>query len=209
MPEQEKTDLEKSEQEKTDLEKFKERHSLEKLEGEIIYDKPEIKTGDKAGCIGSLLLLLGFGIGILTFVIGLFSDFNLKGIDLLRQTVAALGIIFSLAGSFRIGKLPISSFPLVADKEKHFSIESAYNLYNIIYKPTKTILLQYDSKEDQLIAVNAGGELLVELLRKMEAEKLSFDKIMKTFRLDHVSDNLWRLTYQYQKEDVVMEKSDR
>ena len=61
----------------------------------------------------------------------------------------------------------------------------------------------------QLIAVNAGGELLVELLRKIEMEKLPLKKILKTFRLDHVSDHLWRLTYSYKKEDVVMEKSDR
>mgnify|MGYP000847905735 FL=1 len=198
-----------SEQEKTELEKYKERHSLEKLEGVIIYDKPTIKTGDKAGCIGALLLLLGFGIGLLTFVVGLFIDFNLKGIDLLWESIAALGIVFSLAGSFRIGKLPIHTLPLVADKEKNFSIESAFHLYNILYKPSKTVLLQYDSKEDQLIAVNAGGELLVELLRKVELEKLSLNKILKTFRLDHVSEHTWRLTYSYKKEDVIMEKSDR
>ena len=95
------------------------------------------------------------------------------------------------------------------DKDKHFEIDRAYNLYNVLYKPTKTILLQYDSDEDQLIAVNAGGELLVELLRKVEMEKLPLKKILKTFRLDHVSDHLWRLTYSYKKEDVVMEKSDR
>ena len=69
--------------------------------------------------------------------------------------------------------------------------------------------MQYDSKEDQLIAANAGGELLVELLRKVEMEKLSLKKILKTFRLDHVSEHTWRLTYSYKKEDVVMEKSDR
>ena len=62
-----------SEQEKTEFEKYKERHSLEKLEGVIIYDKPTIKTGDKAGCIGALLLLLGFGIWLLTFVVGLLT----------------------------------------------------------------------------------------------------------------------------------------
>ena len=109
-----KTELEKTDSEKSELEKFKERHSLEKLDGVMIYDKP-----------------------------------------------------------------------------------------------TKTVLLQYDSDEDQLIAVNAGGELLVELLRKVEMEKLPLKKILKTFRLDHVSDHLWRLTYSYKKEDVVMEKSDR
>ena len=130
-----------SEQEKTELEKYKESHSLEKLEGVIIYDKPTIKTGDKTGCIGALLLLLGFGIGLLTFVVGLFIDFNLKGIDLLWETIAALGIVFSLSGSFRIGELPIHTLPLVADKEKNFSIESAFHLYNILYKPSKTVLL--------------------------------------------------------------------
>lgn len=209
MSELEKTELEKTDSEKSELEKFKERHSLEKLEGVMIYDKPTIKTGEKAGCIGALLLLIGFGTGIILFLVHFIFDFDSKLLNLLWESIAALGIVFSLAGSFRIGKLPIHTLPLVADKEKNFSIESAFHLYNILYKPSKTVLLQYDSKEDQLIAANAGGELLVELLRKVELEKLSLNKILKTFRLDHVSEHTWRLTYSYKKEDVIMEKIDR
>ncbi len=45
-----------------------------------------------------------------------------------------------------------------ADKDTAFEIDRAYNLYNVLYKPTKTVLLQYDSDEDQLIAVNAVSE---------------------------------------------------
>lgn len=56
MSEIEKTELEKTDSEKSELEKFKERHSLEKLNGVIVHDKPTIKTGEKAGCIGALLL---------------------------------------------------------------------------------------------------------------------------------------------------------
>ena len=194
---------------KTELEKFKERHSLEKLEGVMIYDKPTIKTGEKAGCIGALLLLIGFGTGIILFLVHFIFDFDSKLLNLLWESIAALGFIFSLAGAFQIGPLTIHRYSREANKEKHFEIDRAYNLYNVLYKPTKTVLLQYDSDEDQLIAVNAGGELLVELLRKVEMEKLSLKKILKTFRLDHVSDHLWRLTYSYKKEEVVMEKSDR
>ena len=39
-----KTELEKTDSEKSELEKFKERHSLEKLDGVMIHDKPTIKT---------------------------------------------------------------------------------------------------------------------------------------------------------------------
>lgn len=209
MPEQEKTDLEKSEQEKTDLEKFKERHSLEKLDGVMIHDKPTIKTGEKAGCIGALLLLIGFGTGIILFLVHLIFDFDSKLLNLLWESIAALGFIFSLAGAFQIGPLTIHRYSREADKDKHFEIDRAYNLYNVLYKPTKTVLLQYDSSDDQLIAVNAGGELLMELLKKVEMEKLPLKKILKTFRLDHISDHLWKLTYSYKKEDVVIEKSDR
>ena len=209
MSELEKTELEKKDSEKTELEKFKERHSLEKLEGVMIYDKPTIKTGEKAGCIGALLLLLGFGTGIILFLVHLVFDFDSKLLNLLWESIAALGFVFSLAGAFQIGPLTVHRYSREADKNKLFEIDSAYNLYNVLYKPTKTVLLQYDSDEDHLIAVNAGGELLVELLRKVEMEKLPLKKILKTFRLDHVSDHLWRLTYSYKKEDVVMEKSDR
>ena len=209
MSELEKTELEKTDSEKSELEKFKERHSLEKLDGVMIYDKPTIKTGEKAGCIGALLLLLGFGTGIILFLVHLVFDFDSKLLNLLWESIAALGFVFSLAGAFQIGPLTVHRYSREADKNKLFEIDSAYNLYNILYKPSKTVLLQYDSKEDHLIAVNAGGELLVELLRKVEMEKLPLKKILKTFRLDHVSDHLWRLTYSYKKEDVVMEKSDR
>ena len=47
MSELEKTELEKTDSEKSELEKFKEGHSLEKLDGVMIYDKPTIKTGEK------------------------------------------------------------------------------------------------------------------------------------------------------------------
>ena len=175
----------------------------------MIYDKPTIKTGEKAGCIGALLLLLGFGTGIILFLVHLVFDFDSKLLNLLWESIAALGFVFSLAGAFQIGPLTVHRYSREADKNKLFEIDSAYNLYNVLYKPTKTVHLQYDSDEDHLIAVNAGGELLVELLRKVEMEKLPLKKILKTFRLDHVSDHLWRLTYSYKKEDVVMEKSDR
>ena len=209
MSELEKTELEKTDSEKSELEKFKEGHSLEKLDGVMIYDKPTIKTGEKAGCIGALLLLLGFGTGIILFLVHLVFDFDSKLLNLLWESIAALGFVFSLAGAFQIGPLTVHRYSREADKNKLFEIDSAYNLYNVLYKPSKIVLLQYDSKEDQLIAVNAGGELLVELLRKVEMEKLPLKKILKIFRLDHVSDHLWRLTYSYKKEDVVMEKSDR
>lgn len=209
MSELEKTELEKTDSEKSELEKFKEGHSLEKLDGVMIYDKLTIKTGEKAGCIGALLLLLGFGTGIILFLVHLVFDFDSKLLNLLWESIAALGFVFSLAGAFQIGPLTVHRYSREADKNKLFEIDSAYNLYNVLYKPTKTVLLQYDSDEDHLIAVNAGGELLVELLRKVEMEKLPLKKILKTFRLDHVSDHLWRLTYSYKKEDVVMEKSDR
>jgi len=199
------SELEKTDSEKSELEKFKERHSLDKLDGVIIYDKPTIKTGEKAGCIGALLLLIGFGTGIILLLLHFIFDFDSKLLNLLWESIAALGFVFSLAGAFQIGPLTIHRYSREADKDKHFEIDRAYNLY----KPTKTVLLQYDSDVDQLIAVNAGGELLVELLRKVEMEKLPLKKILKTFRLDHVSDHLWRLTYSYKKEDVVMEKSDR
>ena len=209
MSELEKTELEKTNSEKSELEKFKEGHSLEKLVGVMIYDKPTIKTGEKAGCIGALLLLLGFGTGIILFLVHLVFDFDSKLLNLLWESIAALGFVFSLAGAFQIGPLTVHRYSREADKNKLFEINSAYNLYNVLYKPSKIVLLQYDSKEDQLIAANAGGELLVELLRKVEMEKLSLKKILKTFRLDQVAELTWRLTYSYKKEDVVMEKSDR
>ena len=189
MSELEKTELEKTDSEKSELEKFKEGHSLEKLDGVMIYDKPTIKTGEKAGCIGALLLLLGFGTGIILFLVHLVFDFDSKLLNLLWESIAALGFVFSLAGAFQIGPLTVHRYSREADKNKLFEIDSAYNLYNVLYKPSKIVLLQYDSKE--------------------EMEKLSLKKILKTFRLDHVAEHTWRLTYSYKKEDVVMEKSDR
>ena len=96
---------------------------------------------------------------------------------------------------------------MIADKEKNFDIERAFNLYNVIHKPTKKVLLQYDSEDDSLISLNAGGDLLVELLRKVEEEKLPFNKINKTLKLEEVSENHWKMQYRYQKQDIVLEES--
>ena len=101
MSELEKTELEKTDSEKSELEKFKERHSLDKLDGVIIYDKPTIKTGEKAGCIGALLLLIGFGTGIILLLLHFIFDFDSKLLNLLWESIAALGFIFSLAGVFK------------------------------------------------------------------------------------------------------------
>ena len=97
---------------------------------------------------------------------------------------------------------------MVADKEKNFEIDKAFNLYNIIHKPTKKILLQYDSEDDSLISLNAGGELLVELLKRVEEEKLSFKPINKTLRLEEVSETHWKMYYRYKRQDITLEKSD-
>lgn len=102
MSELEKIELEKTDSEKSELEKFKERHSLEKLDGVMIHDKPTIKTGEKAGCIGALLLLIGFGTGIILFLVHLIFDFDSKLLNLLWESIAALGFIFSLAGAFQL-----------------------------------------------------------------------------------------------------------
>ena len=117
MSELEKTELEKTDSEKSELEKFKERHSLEKLDGVIIYDKPTIKTGEKAGCIGALLLLIGFGTGIILFLVHFIFDFDSKLLNLLWESIAALGFIFSLAGAFQIGPLTIHRYSREADKD--------------------------------------------------------------------------------------------
>ena len=82
--------VEKTDSEKSELEKFKERHSLEKLNGVIVHYKPTIKTGEKAGCIGALLLLIGFGTGIILFLVHFIFDFDSKLLTLLWETVAAL-----------------------------------------------------------------------------------------------------------------------
>jgi len=66
-------------------------------------------------------------------------------------------------------------------------------------------LLQYDSEDDSLISLNAGGDLLVELLKKVEEEKLSFNKINKTLKLEEVSENHWKMQYRYKKQDIVLE----
>ena len=110
MSEIEKTELEKTDSEKSELEKFKERHSLEKLNGVIVHDKPTIKTGEKAGCIGALLLLIGFGTGIILFLVHFIFDFDSKLLNLLWETIAALGFIFSLVGAFQIVPLTINRY---------------------------------------------------------------------------------------------------
>lgn len=69
-------------------------------------------------------------------------------------------------------------------------------------------MLQYYSEDDSLISLNAGGELLVELLRKVEEEKLPFNKINKTLKLEEVSENHWKMQYRYKKQDIVLEESD-
>lgn len=94
---------------------------------------------------------------------------------------------------------------MIADKEKNFDIEKAFNFYNVIHKPTKKVLLQYDSEDDSLISLNAGGDLLVELLKKVEEEKLPFNKINKTLKLEEVSENHWKMQYRYKKQDIVLE----
>ena len=43
------------------IEEYKAKRSLEKLEGKRVYDKPTIRTGDKASFYGAGLILLGFG----------------------------------------------------------------------------------------------------------------------------------------------------
>lgn len=87
------------------------------------------------------------------------------------------------------------------------TLKRAFNLYNVIHKPTKKVLLQYDSEDDSLISLNAGGDLLVELLRKVEEEKLPFNKINKTLKLEEVSENHWKMYYRYKKQDIVLEQS--
>ena len=190
------------------IEEYKTKHRLEKLEGKKVYDKPVIRTGDKAGCYGSALILLGFVLGVIYLLLVLITDWDLKLFSFIWETLAALGIVFSLFGAFKIGQLELHSLSMVADKEKNFEIDKALNLYNIIHKPTKKILLQYDSEDDSLISLNAGGELLVELLKRVEEEKLSFKPINKTLRLEEVSENHWKMYYRYKRQDITLEKSD-
>ena len=179
------------------IEEYKAKHRLEKLEGKKVYDKPVIRTGDKAGCYGSGLILLGSVLGIIYLLLILITDWDLKLFSFIWETLAALGIVFSLFGAFKI-----------ADKEKNFEIDKAFNLYNVIHKPTKKILLQYDSEDDSLISLNAGGELLVELLKRVEEEKLSFKPINKTLSLEELSENHWKMHYRYKRQDITLEKSD-
>ena len=47
------------------IEEYKAKHRLEKLEGKKVYDKPVIRTGDKAGCYGSAFILLGIVLGVI------------------------------------------------------------------------------------------------------------------------------------------------
>ena len=178
------------------IEEYKDKHRLEKLEGKKVYDKPVIRTGDKAGCYGSGLILLGSVLGIIYLLLILITDWDLKLFS------------FSLFGAFKIGQLELHSLSMVADKEKNFEIDKSFNLYNIIHKPTKKILLQYDSEDDSLISLNAGGELLVELLKRVEEEKLSFKAINKTLSLEEVSENHWKMHYRYKRQDITLEKSD-
>ena len=183
------------------IEEYKAKHRLEKLEGKKVYDKPVIRTGDKAGCYGSGLILLGSILGIIYLLLILITDWDLKLFSFIWETLAALG-------AFKIGQLELHSLSMVADKEKNFEIDKAFNLYNIIHKPTKKILLQYDSEDDSLISLNAGGELLVELLKRVEEEKLSFKAINKTLSLEEVSENHWKMHYRYKRQDITLEKSD-
>ena len=166
------------------IEEYKAKRSLEKLEGKRVYDKPIIRTGDKASFYGAGLILLGFGLGALYLFLNLITDWDLKLFSLIWETLAGLGIVVSLFGAFKIGRLELHTVSMIADKEKNFDIERAFNLYNVIHKPTKKVLLQYDSEDDSLISLNAGGDLLVELLRKVEEEKLPFNKINKTLKLE-------------------------
>ena len=190
------------------IEEYKAKRSLEKLEGKRVYDKLIIRTGDKASFYGAGLILLGFGLGALYLLLNVITDWDLKLFSLIWETLAALGIVFSLFGAFKIGQLELHSLSMVADKEKNFEIDKAFNLYNIIHKPTKKILLQYDSEDDSLISLNAGGELLVELLKRVEEEKMSFKAINKTLSLEEVSENHWKMHYRYKRQDITLEKSD-
>lgn len=56
------------------IEEYKDKHRLEKLEGKKVYDKPVIRTGDKAGCYGSGLILLGSVLGIIYLLLILITD---------------------------------------------------------------------------------------------------------------------------------------
>ena len=58
-----------------------------------------------------------------------------------------------------------------------------------------------------MISLNAGGDLLIELLKKVGEEKLPFNKINKTLKLEEVSENHWRMQYRYKKQDIVLEQS--
>ena len=189
------------------IEEYKAKRSLEKLEGKRVYDKPIIRTGDKASFYGAGLILLGFGLGALYLFLNLITDWDLKLFSLIWETLAGLGIVVSLFGAFKIGRLELHTVSMIADKEKNFDIKRAFNLYNVVHKPTKKVLLQYDSEDDSLISLNAGGDLLVELLKKVEEEKLPFNKINKTLKLEEVSENHWKMQYRYKKQDIVLEES--
>ena len=119
------------------IEEYKTKHRLEKLEGKKVYDKPVIRTGDKAGCYGSALILLGFVLGVIYLLLILITDWDLKLFSFIWETLVALGIVFSLFGAFKIGQLELHSLSMVADKEKNFEIDKAFNLYNIIHQQRK------------------------------------------------------------------------
>ena len=102
------------------IEEYKAKHRLEKLEGKKVYDKPVIRTGDKAGCYGSGLILLGSVLGIIYLLLILITDWDLKLFSFIWETLAGLGIVVSLFGAFKIGRLELHTVSMIADKEKNF-----------------------------------------------------------------------------------------
>ena len=60
------------------IEEYKDKHRLEKLEGKKVYDKPVIRTGDKAGCYGSGLILLGSVLGIIYLLLILINGLGFE-----------------------------------------------------------------------------------------------------------------------------------
>ena len=81
------------------IEEYKAKRSLEKLEGKRVYDKPIIRTGDKASFYGAGLILLGFGLGALYLLLNVITDWDLKLFSLIWETLAGLGIVVSLFGA--------------------------------------------------------------------------------------------------------------
>ena len=75
------------------------------------------------------MILLGSVLGIIYLLLILITDWDLKLFSFIWETLAALGIVFSLFGAFKIGQLELHSLSMVADKEKNFEIDKAFNLY--------------------------------------------------------------------------------